>query len=147
MNGVYVVDASVIAKWYLIEEEAADKAASLLQAFTQGEVTLVAPSLVLYEVTRTLHKAYRQRRIASEAALDRLDDLLNLNLRLLHEPELFRSALRLAFRYHCNFYDACYLALADLLAVPFLSADEKLQRQLAGRVEYLVTLDRLELPE
>ena len=39
MNEVYVVDASVIAKWYLIDEEAADKAASVLQAFTHGELT------------------------------------------------------------------------------------------------------------
>ncbi len=145
MSGAYVLDASVIAKWYLIDEEAAGKAASLLEAFTRGELTLIAPSLAVYEVTRAIHKAYRQRRIAWNLAQDRLDDLLSLNLELFLEPEVLRSALRLAFRYGCSFYDACYLALAELLDVPFVSADSKLERQLAGRVDYFLPLERFVL--
>ena len=147
MNDTYVVDASVIAKWYLLDEEGANMAASVLQAFAENRLTLVAPSLVSYEVARALQKAYRQRRIASDVAQQRLRDLHDLDLEVFHEPEILRLALQLAFRHACNFYDACYLALAEVLGVPFLCADERLQRQLAGRVDYLVTLDRLELPE
>ena len=140
-----MVDASVVVKWYLADEEAAEKAASVGEAFKRGEMTLVAPSIAPYEVSRALQKAYRQHRVSTHVAEQLIDDLLNLNLDLFHEPEIFRSALRLAFRYGCNFYDACYLALAELLDVPFIFADNKLETQLAGKIDYALPLHRLEL--
>jgi len=55
--------------------------------------------------------------------------------------------MRIAEEYRCNFYDACYLALAELLGLPFTAhpeesaaadvskgADDKLEGQLADRI-------------
>jgi len=42
------------------------------------------------------------------------------------------TSWRLAEEYRCNLYDACYLAL------PFVFADDKLERQLAGRIPLIL---------
>lgn len=55
-----VIDASVVVKWYLTDEEAADQAASLLITFKQGDFRLAAPSLIEYEVARAIHRGYRR---------------------------------------------------------------------------------------
>jgi predicted nucleic acid-binding protein len=145
LNGAYVVDASVVVKWYLTEEDAADKAASLYDAFYAGNVSLYAPALIAHEVPRSFHRAVRQRRIDLETALGYVSRFTRIQLAIVDRPETLSGAMRIAEEYHCNYYDACYLALADLLGLPFLFADEKLERQLAGRVNYALPLARLAL--
>ena len=45
----YVVDASIVVKWF-VEEKWSDEASSLLEA----EVTLIAPELLFAEVSNAL---------------------------------------------------------------------------------------------
>jgi len=145
LNGAYIVDASVVVKWYLTEEEAADKAASLYDSFYDGRISLYAPAPILYEVPRSFHRAIRQRRITPDLALEHLSRFLRLQLTIIDRMELPSDAIRIAEEYRCNFYDACYLALAELLSLPFVFADDKLERQLAGRIDYALPLAELEL--
>lgn len=51
------------------------------------------------------------------------------------------ASLVLAQRHSISAYDACYAALAALLGVPLVTADEKLARTLPGSV-WLGDLDR-----
>ena len=145
MNSQFVIDASVVARWYLTDEDTAERAVSLFEQFVQGRVTLFAPSLIMYEVPRALHRALRRRWVTSEMASQYLLRFLDLELTVIYRPEIISGAHQLAERYQCNFYDSCYLALAELLGAPFVLADQKLQRQLAGRLDYLVPLNYLEL--
>jgi len=101
--------------------------------------------LILYEVPRALHRALRRGRFSIGAALDNSERFRQLGIRIVDEPTIPTAAIRLAETYGCNFYDACYLALAELLGLPFLFADDKLERQLAGRLDYALPLARLEL--
>jgi predicted nucleic acid-binding protein len=145
LNGAYVVDAPVVAKWFLADEEAADRAASLHDAFYDGRVFLRAPALITWEVARSFHRAVRQRRIDLETALEFSSHFLRIRLDIVDQPEVLSEAMRIAEEYRCNFYDACYLALAELLGLPFVFADDKLERQLAGRIDYALPLARLDL--
>ena len=43
-----------------------------------------------------------------------------------------RAAWQLSFELTVSVYDACYVALADLLELPLVTADEKLVRSLEG---------------
>ncbi len=45
-----VLDASVAVKWHLKDEDYAAEAALLLEDFGQGELELVAPAQIRYEV-------------------------------------------------------------------------------------------------
>jgi predicted nucleic acid-binding protein len=52
-----VVDASVAAKWYLRDETDVEQADLLLTRFTTGELVLVAPEQIRYEIPATISVA------------------------------------------------------------------------------------------
>jgi predicted nucleic acid-binding protein len=68
---VYVVDASMAARFLLIEE-LSDKADWLLQRFHDDAVDLKALRLVRYEVGNALSKGVKQRLIDAHEASQKL---------------------------------------------------------------------------
>jgi predicted nucleic acid-binding protein len=48
------------------------------------------------------------------------------------------AALSIAVSYDITAYDACYIALAQRLGIPLITADQKLQAKMAGTA-YAVT--------
>ncbi len=49
-----VVDVSVVIKWFG-EEEYSDKAILLRDRYIEGEISIIAPELMLYEVLNALY--------------------------------------------------------------------------------------------
>ena len=115
-----VVDASVAVKWFRDEPGAAE-ARALLAAHGRGEVTIVVPSLFVYEFMSVATP------FLAEA------DLRELWTRFLdwriHVREigdgLMRDALAVRDRLGCSLYDAVAPALAERLEARFYSADER----------------------
>ena len=58
-----VIDASVALKWFLKDEKYGDRAMCLLERFVRGEIDLVAPSLMVYEIINALVIAQMKGRI------------------------------------------------------------------------------------
>lgn len=115
-----VIDASVATKWFL-QEEHSEPAAGLRDAHVRGLVRLLAPSLIVYEVSNVLR--YHPR-VGSELLADHIADLLALDLGL--DPpseEAIREAVRLAYRAGITVYDAAYVALAQRFDCPLVTAD------------------------
>jgi len=52
---VYLVDSSVILKWFLSDEEAADKVARLYRSMVAGETELGTDSSAIHEVANVLY--------------------------------------------------------------------------------------------
>jgi len=50
---MYVIDTSVVVKWF-IEEKDSNKAIKILEYYKLGELTIVAPDLVIYEFVNVL---------------------------------------------------------------------------------------------
>lgn len=61
-----------------------------------------------------------------------LSDLLALPLIVTTHAVLALDALKLALALDITAYDACYLALAERLGAPFVTADQKLVQKLTG---------------
>jgi len=79
---LYVVDASVVLKWFLPEPDSA-AADSLLEQFLNDEVEFIAPDLILLETANALWKRVRLRReISADEASHVYRDLLTLPLSL-----------------------------------------------------------------
>ncbi len=58
-----VIDASVVLKWFLTDEEYGQKAMSLLGQYISNELDILAPSLLEYEVMNGLIIAKKKGKV------------------------------------------------------------------------------------
>ena len=122
-----VVDASVVAKWRLNDEELLDEARLLLDSYLAQETMLFAPSVIRYEVANTFTKARRAGRLTANDVIDGLQDFFALSIQVLaDEDALIISALQLAERLGLSAYDAAYVALAETLGLPLVTNDQEI---------------------
>lgn len=113
-----VVDASVVVKW-LIEEEDSERARHLLVT----EQDIHVPSLMASEVANSLSRRARRGTLAPDGAVAHLDSIRLLPLRWANDPEFAPDAARLAVELDHPAYDCMYLALAHRLGVRLVTAD------------------------
>ena len=111
-----VVDASVLAP--ALADDGVD--GDLVRQRLRGE-RLVAPELVDLEVVSTLRRAVRAGRLDKRRSGQALDDLTALPLRRV--PHLPLLARVWELRDNLTAYDASYVALAEMLDCPLLTAD------------------------
>ena len=104
-----VADASVVAKWYIAEEDS-EKAVQIRDLHSAGKMDLTSPILVLFEVGNILtrHPSFAGQDVAS--AFQSLLDL-GLKLRSFAESSLLESAFKISREFGITFYDAAYVAL------------------------------------
>jgi predicted nucleic acid-binding protein len=119
-----VIDASVAVKWLLPESD--DAAA---QALLASEERLVAPSLIRTEVAAALARRARFREIEprdAETAMGLwLQTLRDGVIGLVADEADLATALRLAIELNHPLQDCLYLALAERLGAPLVTADKK----------------------
>ena len=107
-----VVDASVVLKWQLDDEECITQATALRDDYyLQGAIRVIAPQLLVYELVNGIATATRHKRLAPDEAIEAMGNLLALGVEL-REVEPLRI-LETALRYNLAAYDAAYLALAE----------------------------------
>ena len=94
-----VIDASVVLKWYLTDEEYGEKALNLLTKYISNELDFLAPSLLEYEVVNGLIIAQKRGRIKEEKILLAIDGFMDLNIKLKDFSQLYPRAL-----YYCFFF-------------------------------------------
>jgi predicted nucleic acid-binding protein len=120
-----VVDASVGIHLF-INSPFSDAAHELFtQQSDQPSASLYVPDLFYIEVANVLWKYVRWQGLRAEQAQDYLQQLGQLVLHSTSTADLMGDALTEATAYNITAYDACYLALAQQLAVPLITADAK----------------------
>lgn len=131
----FVVDASIVAKWFNRGEEFEKESDQFRRAWVGDKIQLEAPAHLSFEVANSIWKNrnvnVREARGLAKALVDiapRLHDLTE---------NMAEQAMLLARGKHVTFYDASYLALAKLLSVPLISADEDQLRAASGYVKAL----------
>ena len=137
MNTV-VVDAGVLVCGFMADEPYMDEARLLANAFGQGRVMLIAPSLLPHEFTNSILKAVRRDRLSLCEALDIMGQFDGLSL-LLYPVDVLH-AFGLAQQYGRTAYDAAYLALAEQEGVPLITADERLYNAVRKALPWVVWL-------
>ncbi len=116
-----ILDASVALAWYLPESFAA--AARLWQRRLLGEeIRFVVPSLHFWEVANVLRTRERRGELDATLAEEIYDLHLAAPLEVV-EPER-GVVLRVALEYGATAYDAVYIALAQELGAPLVTAEK-----------------------
>jgi len=122
-KGEFVVDASVVTKWFLVEPDSSD-AIRLRDDFATGRVKLTVPTLLFYEVVNAL-------RFSGEFD----EGELGLAARSLSKYQfgmwrprgkLLELSAELSLREGLTVYDACYVALARRIESKVITEDKEL---------------------
>lgn len=119
----YVVDASVVVKWFSKFEEDTENSEKLLNSHVEGTSPLASSSLVLYEVCNALRF---NPNLDEDDLLKAATSLLKLGLELVDFPEVSESAIALAFSQDITIYNASYIAVSQTYHIPLITADYKL---------------------
>lgn len=129
------IDASVVAKWFLLEEWT-DLARALLRDTLFTDETIVAQTLLPYELTNIFYQRLRAGgSLSFEESLRFLEDFLRIPIELHNPVEMHRRALILTNEHGLSAaYDAHYLALAEQFACVLWTDDRRLLRTPEGRL-------------
>ncbi len=144
IHNQYILDASVAAKWFTRHDEAdREKALALRELHRTRRCRLAVPEFGLLEILNAVRFSPRARKVDTSEALAVLRDL-----QLQIEPldwDLLRKATAIAWAYGLALYDAAYVALAERLGFPFLTADEALLKKMKGH-SIVLRLREMEFP-
>ena len=121
-----VVDASVILKWYRLDEAHGLQALALLQQCTAGELEILAPSLLPYELMNGLVIAGRCARLDQNTVSLSFSGFMSLGIRFYEVSFFADKVLQYCRLYGRSVYDSSYLALAEQEGVDLITADERL---------------------
>jgi len=133
---LYVVDASVAAKWMLpgTLEPFYGQAENLLRQWIDAQLSLVVPDFFWIEIANILCKAVRVGRCSRTNGEAALVALRSHRIPTVRTLPLVDSAMDKAIVYGRSVYDSVYLALAIESGGQLVTADEKLVNAVAGRL-------------
>ncbi len=132
---MYVVDASVVLKWF-VDEEDSGAACELRDRFLDGQIELAAPDLLVYEIA---HVLLRKKGLGPAEIRDALSMISRVDLTVSPlDIDQMTLAVDLASSTGTSVYDATYLALAVRLRWSLVTADQKFASAVGPRLPVLL---------
>jgi predicted nucleic acid-binding protein len=122
-----VLDASVVIKWFIPED---DRAAAL--ALQSSGAGFAAPDLLFIESANILWKLVKRGEIERDRAAAIIDEIAAAPWIVHATRSLARDAIDLALASGISAYDASYVALAVRLDTICITADRRLVQKVAG---------------
>jgi predicted nucleic acid-binding protein len=120
---IYILDASVIIKWF-IEEKGTKEALAIKKQYEDGEVDIIEPDLLIYEVANVL----RYSKYFSETAIKTaIKSLYDMRIKFFTPSiSIMNYAIHISLKTNLSIYDSVYTALSIMLSSPLITADKKL---------------------
>jgi len=137
----FVVDTSVVLKWYLPDEQGVEQALYLLAESVECNLALHAPDLIDYEFVNAMWVAGQMGRTNLEDRNDAVNNFLNIEIAKTNIMKFFESLLMLATEHNRSCYDAAYLALSALLEAPLVTGDKRLYNAVKDKVPSLIWIE------
>ena len=127
----YIVDASVIIKWFSgYDENDLDNALTLRDQLLVKECSILVPDLLFYEIANALRYNSRFTEHDVKSALNSLIEM-EFDVRTV-ESNMVEKAIEIAYAYKVSVYDSCYLALSQIEDKPFIIANYKFVERIKG---------------
>ena len=122
----YIVDASVVIQ-RLIRETHTEYVKVLFNQLTAAD-NLIVPEFCFLECTNVLWKQVRFQGIVQRQAESLVRDLIALPLTVMLVCDLLPRGLQIGLTHQLALYDSVYIALAEKLNYPLITADERQER-------------------
>lgn len=136
-NSVVCIDANLIV-WSLLPYPQSDTADALLRSWRARKIQLVAPTLLSFEITSTLHRLVHLREITAEAGEAAFQQFLNIPIRLYYRQEILTTAWLFAKQFNRpRAYDTAYLAVAQMHNCEFWTGDRRLYNAVHHQLSWL----------
>lgn len=118
---LFVVDASVVVKWFVpeVHSDAARRLLTLPHEY-------IAPDLLFAETTNTVWKKVRRQELSAEDGQRLVTDIGRIAVETVSCRALAEDAHHLAHATGQTVYDALYVALAVRLDTGLITADDRL---------------------
>ncbi|MFH1310834.1 MAG: type II toxin-antitoxin system VapC family toxin [Nanoarchaeota archaeon] len=119
-----VIDASVIVKWFL-DEENSDTARILRSELAKENLILIVPDLLFLEVLNTL----RYKMVKKDDLIKANEILAGLSLKTVRvNKEIMSKTIENSVKYKITIYDALYITLAQIHGTFLVTADKELYK-------------------
>ena len=138
---VVVVDASIVVKWF-VYEEGSDKALEIRDKYISGELKLIAPENINFEVLNALY----YKRLFSEEEIKEIAEALDAFSFELYPLKggYAKKTVEVAFKNSITIYDSSYISLAIMKNTCMYTADEKLMEKISREyLPYIINLKDL----
>lgn len=122
------IDASAVLSYIIPDEPTPSNILNVFRKYAKGEISLLAPTLLSYEVGNAIKSAVKQKRLNELTAIDIINDFKQMNI-IFFDPNISET-ITLSLKYNLSFYDATYLCLAQEQKAKLLTLDKKLQNVL-----------------
>jgi len=129
-----IVDASVILRAFFPDEEQ-PQAQALIRDHVSRQVRLLAPTLLLYELSNAVLQAVCRARITWEQGEAILASFEGLGIEV--EPVSWGQMMSLARQFDRSAYDAAYLALAEARGQPLITGDRRLYQAVHPHLQWV----------
>jgi predicted nucleic acid-binding protein len=132
------VDASVVAKWALPDEEHLEKALKVKNDHVSGVTSLSAPTFLSLEITNAIWRAIKLKRLSNESAQIsfKMLDAIGIDLYPVDWAEAM-EVLNIAHQYDIAVYDAAYVYLSKRLNAPLITSDNRLIQKVKPHFEVI----------
>ena len=115
-----VLDASVIVKWFC-EEEYTDIALRIRDRFFGGELRVIIPELMFYEVSNAIRY---NGVLSTEEKLELIDDVFSMDFDVVSSTkEILSEAMKSALDTDTTIYDNVYLTVGKFKRCDLITAD------------------------
>lgn len=119
----YIVDASIMAQLFITDTYSAETKV-LFKRINLGD-TLHIPEFGLLECTNVIWKQVRFAELSQADAEVLVNQLLALNVVVTPVTGLMPRALEIGLKHKLAIYDSIYIALAEKLKYPLITADRR----------------------
>lgn len=136
---VFVVDASLVIKWFVPEIHT--KAA---RRWLEASHDYVAPDLLFSEIGNVVWKKVRRSELTENEGRRLVTDLAEVPVETVNTRSLLEDALAVALTTGITVYDAMYLTLAVRLQTAVVTGDDRLADKVAGHVDLAKHVRRLQ---